>query len=378
MEPLQYLSPTEWMAIEIAIPIIVLAILFWWSGVVRYIPNDRLGILEKLWSFRGSISNGFIALNREAGYQPEVVRGGLHFFMPFQYSMHRANLVTIPQGQIGYVFARDGKPLPPTQTLASNTEADDFQDVRGFLEKGGQKGPQRKILREGTYAINLAQFIVLTAQAFFRQGLVVWSIGIAYILYDTALLVFTAWNIRDLRAAPAAVPGEHVTFGVIVAAHNEAAVIASTIDRLAAQDAPPEIILIADDGSSDDTAGVLARRYGLTVPALGGMATGSTNLPSLRWLRLPHGGKAGALNAAVLAIDTEVRQACDWADQLPAGSIHVSAETCSSLGPSREWQSLAARLAAGREGAEATPAAVTLALTPRAVGANSFAGAGLA
>ena len=165
MEPLQYLSPTEWMAIEIAIPIIVLAILFRWSGIVRYVPNDRLGILEKLWSFRGSVRNGFIALKGEAGFQPEVVRGGLHFFMPFQYSMHRANLVTIPQGQIGYVFARDGKPLPPTQTLASNTEADDFQDVRGFLEKGGQKGPQRKILREGTYAINLAQFIVLTAQS---------------------------------------------------------------------------------------------------------------------------------------------------------------------------------------------------------------------
>ncbi len=108
---------------------------------------------------------GFIALNGEAGYQPKVVRGGVHFFMPFQYAMHRANLVTIPQGQIGYVFARDGKPLPPTQTLASNVEADDFQDVREFLTKGGQKGPQRKILREGTYAINLAQFIVLTAQS---------------------------------------------------------------------------------------------------------------------------------------------------------------------------------------------------------------------
>ncbi|BCG96710.1 SPFH domain-containing protein [Mesorhizobium sp. 131-2-1] len=171
MEALQYLGPMEWMAIEIAVPVIVLAILFWRSGVVRYIPNDRLGILEKLWSFRGSVSNGFIALNREAGYQPEVVRGGLHFFMPFQYSMHRANLVTIPQGQIGYVFARDGKPLPPTQTLASNTDADDFQDVRAFLEKGGQKGPQRKILREGTYAINLAQFIVLTAQSIYSISL---------------------------------------------------------------------------------------------------------------------------------------------------------------------------------------------------------------
>ena len=59
-------------------------------------------------------------------------------------------------------------------------------------------------------------FIVLTAQAFFRQGLVVWSIGIAYILYDTVLLAFTAWNIRDLRAAPPALPGESVTFGVIL------------------------------------------------------------------------------------------------------------------------------------------------------------------
>lgn len=171
MEALQYVGPMQWMAIEVAVLVVVLAILFWWSGVVRYIPNDRLGILEKLWSFRGSVSSGFIALNREAGYQPEVVRGGLHFFMPFQYSMHRANLVTIPQGQIGYVFARDGKPLPPTQTLASNTEADDFQDVRGFLEKGGQKGPQRKILREGTYAINLAQFIVLTAQSIYSVNL---------------------------------------------------------------------------------------------------------------------------------------------------------------------------------------------------------------
>ena len=164
-------------------------------------------------------------------------------------------------------------------------------------------------------------FVVLTAQAFFRQGLIVWSIGVAYILYDTVLLAFTAWNIRDLRAAPPAQPGESVTFGVIVAAHNEASVIASTIDRLAAQDAPPEVILIADDGSSDDTAGVLARRYGLDVPDYGKVATGSTNLPSLRWLRLPHGGKAVALNAAIEAIDTEVVLTVDADTLLEPGAI---------------------------------------------------------
>ena len=130
---------------------------------VRYIPNDRIGILEKKWATRGSIREGFIALQGEAGFQPDVLRGGYHVFMPFQYRVHRVPLVTITQGQIGYVFARDGRALPPTQTLASNAIADDFQDVRSFLAAGGQKGPQRKILREGTYAINLAQFIVLTA-----------------------------------------------------------------------------------------------------------------------------------------------------------------------------------------------------------------------
>jgi uncharacterized membrane protein YqiK len=134
------------------------------SGMVRYISNDRLGVKEKLWSASGSIEGGLIALSGEAGYEPEVLRGGFHFFWPFQYRVHRVPLVTIPQGQIGYVFARDGASLPPTQTLASNEKATDFQDARAFLESGGQKGPQRKILREGTYAINLAQFIILTRE----------------------------------------------------------------------------------------------------------------------------------------------------------------------------------------------------------------------
>ncbi len=134
------------------------------SGAVRYIPNDRLGVLEKLWSFRGSVRQGLIALNGEAGFQPEVLRGGYHFFMPFQFRVHRQTLVTIPQGQIGYLFARDGVPLASTQTLASNVVADDFQQTRTFLENGGQRGPQRKILREGTYALNLAQFVVLTKE----------------------------------------------------------------------------------------------------------------------------------------------------------------------------------------------------------------------
>jgi uncharacterized membrane protein YqiK len=128
----------------------------------RYIPNDRVGIVEKLWSPSGSVTSGLIALNGEAGFQPALLRGGWHVLMPFQYRLHKMPLVTIPQGKVGYVFARDGQPLPPTQTLASNVTADDFQDVAAFLRAGGQRGPQRKILREGTYALNTAQFVVVT------------------------------------------------------------------------------------------------------------------------------------------------------------------------------------------------------------------------
>ena len=144
--------------------LLILLVLFTLSRTVRYVGNNRVAIVEKLWSRNGSIAGGLIALNREAGFQPDVLRGGYHFFFPFQYRIHSQPLVTIPQGQIGYVFARDGLPLGPTQTLASNVRSADFLNVRAFLTDGGQKGPQRTILREGTYAINLAQFVILTAE----------------------------------------------------------------------------------------------------------------------------------------------------------------------------------------------------------------------
>jgi cellulose synthase/poly-beta-1,6-N-acetylglucosamine synthase-like glycosyltransferase len=76
-------------------------------------------------------------------------------------------------------------------------------------------------------------------------------------------------------------------------------------------------VVIGDDGSSDDTAAVLAAQFGLPMPALGELSAPVARYPSLRWLRLPHGGKAAALNAALLAVDTDVVITMD-ADTLPA------------------------------------------------------------
>jgi uncharacterized membrane protein YqiK len=150
---------------------VVLALFFSISGMVRYIPNARIGVVEKLWSSSGSVKSGLLALRGEAGFQPDLRRGGFHFFPPFQYRVHIHSMVSVTQGRIGYVFARDGIDLPAGQTLADNANLEDFRDVRSFLEGGGQKGPQRKILREGTHIINPALFVVMTEEATYSLSL---------------------------------------------------------------------------------------------------------------------------------------------------------------------------------------------------------------
>jgi uncharacterized membrane protein YqiK len=161
---------TSASATGMALVIAVAALLVLWllavlSGAVRYIPNDRVGVVEKLWSGSGSVQLGLLALRGEAGFQPDLRRGGFHFFTPFQYRVHICPMVSVTQGKIGYVFARDGADLPTGQTLADNARIDSFLDVRAFLEAGGQKGPQRKVLREGTHIINPALFVVMTEEA---------------------------------------------------------------------------------------------------------------------------------------------------------------------------------------------------------------------
>ncbi len=138
-----------------------------------------------------------------------------------------------------------------------------------------------------------ALWAALFANAFVGKGIGGWSVGIVYIGYDTVLLVFTFWQTWPLRhptAPPAAASRPSLT--AIIAAYNEADVLAATIDSLLGQTEPPDEILIADDGSTDNTAAVLAFRY--------------SRLANLRWLRLPHGGKASALNQAMDYVTTEL------------------------------------------------------------------------
>ncbi len=164
--------------------------------------------------------------------------------------------------------------------------------------------PWRSVAIHG--AVLLA-WIVLFALAFGHGGLLAWSVGAAYIGYDTLLQAFVGWHTwRLLRPAAHRPAGARPGVGVIVAAHNEAAVLPATIAALLAQTDPPEQIVIADDGSTDATAALLAESYGLVAPPPGELGAHSTTHPTLAWLRVPHGGKARALNAAIVRMGSEI------------------------------------------------------------------------
>jgi cellulose synthase/poly-beta-1,6-N-acetylglucosamine synthase-like glycosyltransferase len=184
----------------------------------------------------------------------------------------------------------------------------------------------------------LGLFLVLFARAFGGGGLVAWSVGAVYVGYDTLLLGFVFWQTLPLRhasptlasptlaspalASPAlgARAGARARMAVIVAAHNEAGILPRTLAALFAQNDAPELILIADDGSVDATAQVL-QGLGLAAPPIGQLSANSALHPNLVWLRLAHGGKARALNAAITLIDTETVLTVDADTLLHEGAI---------------------------------------------------------
>jgi GT2 family glycosyltransferase len=176
-------------------------------------------------------------------------------------------------------------------------------------------------------------WLVLFARAFSLQGALAWSTGIAYVLYDTALLLFVGFQTLALAGAHGAdaaasheatsQPGPLPSLGVIVASHNEASVLPITIATLLAQAHGPAQIVIADDGSTDGSAALLTERFGLAAAADGELSAASTLHPQLFWLRVPHGGKARALNAAITVMTTEIVMTVDADTLLDAGASHA-------------------------------------------------------
>lgn len=100
-----------------------------------------------------------------------------------------------------------------------------------------------------------------------------------------------------------------VDLSVVVPAFNEAARIGATLISLREQ-LPAELdweILVVDDGSSDDTATIVAQA--------------AASESRVRVLREPHRGKGGALRAGLLGVTGARRFMCDADLSMPVGEI---------------------------------------------------------
>ena len=157
------------------------------------------------------------------------------------------------------------------------------------------------------HAAVLTIWVALFLLAFGHGGVFAWSIGLAYLAYDVALQAFTAWHIHRLTATSDAPDHASIRLrlAALVAAKNEAPVLPATLGALLDQTDPPDEIIIADDGSTDATADAL-HRFGLTEPDMGCTASVDIGSTSIVWLRLPHGGKARALNSAIVETGADV------------------------------------------------------------------------
>jgi len=149
--------------------LIVIVVFYKWFlrifGVV-IVPQDSIGVVNKKFVIFGSnrtLPDGaIIALKGEAGFQADTLAPGLHFLLwPWQYEITRQKFISIDEGDVGIVEARDGKALKDGHVLARRVECDSFQNARAFLTQGGERGPQITIIPPGTYRINTALFTVV-------------------------------------------------------------------------------------------------------------------------------------------------------------------------------------------------------------------------
>jgi cellulose synthase/poly-beta-1,6-N-acetylglucosamine synthase-like glycosyltransferase/spore germination protein YaaH/peptidoglycan/xylan/chitin deacetylase (PgdA/CDA1 family) len=130
------------------------------------------------------------------------------------------------------------------------------------------------------------------------------GLGIFRMVFMGTLATIQAKQERDRVFDPDYAP----PVSVIIAAYNEAKVINKTIATLLASDYPDLDILVVDDGSKDDTAGVVLAAYGSD--------------PRVTVIVKPNGGKASALNLGIKQCRGEIIVALDADTVFVNSTIH--------------------------------------------------------
>ncbi len=109
-------------------------------------------------------ARAFLQNGGERGPQMNVIAPGTYRINPLLFTVELASVVSIPQGKIGVVEARDGQPITNGRIIARQVNCNSFQDASAFFNNGGERGPQMSIIAPGTYRINPLLFEVQTSE----------------------------------------------------------------------------------------------------------------------------------------------------------------------------------------------------------------------
>jgi hypothetical protein len=153
-----------------AIGIIIMLFAFASTSFV-FVPDGHLGHLFRVYG-GGSLTEGrIIAADGENGPQAAVFTPGFHIrpLLNVIYTVDTSKEeVTIPQGKVGVLTARDGAPLRSGQAFADPFPSKygyQMLDATTFLSNGGQRGPQLTVLTPGKWRINRYLWDVTEADA---------------------------------------------------------------------------------------------------------------------------------------------------------------------------------------------------------------------
>ncbi|MES2299193.1 MAG: SPFH domain-containing protein [Pseudomonadota bacterium] len=105
-------------------------------------------------------ARAFLKGGGQRGPQMRIIPPGAYRINPLLFTVRLSEAIEVPPGRIGIVEARDGDALHSGRIIAKGIDCDSYQDAKAFLERGGERGPQSKIIPPGIYYINPVLFDV--------------------------------------------------------------------------------------------------------------------------------------------------------------------------------------------------------------------------
>src|ERR1700746_1600044 len=139
------------LSLSLRIVFAVIALICLAATSYVHVDSDEIAVLNKIYGTTSLPGEHIIATNGEKGPQAEILTPGWHpwFLVNVVYQVENKKVVSSPADKHGFLSAKDGVPLPPSQFLAEAFPPDhelDMLDAQYFLTHGGARGPQTTLL----------------------------------------------------------------------------------------------------------------------------------------------------------------------------------------------------------------------------------------